>query len=145
MKYGKTILCSTALATLLAGSAMAQTVGDTVEDTADTMGNVVSETGETVGDAVDNTGEMLTEDTEAGAEGSVVLSADAEQIGTVESVETLAGGQTALVIDLDDSLGLPVERVRVGAEAEADGSYELAMSRAEFISAINTKLNAQAN
>ncbi|MDF0601334.1 hypothetical protein P1J78_11380 [Psychromarinibacter sp. C21-152] len=135
MKYGKTILCSTALATLLAGSALAQQVGETMQETGETATGVMTQTGEMADGAMEGTS----------AEANVVMSADAQAIGTVDEVQTLSNGETALVIALNDSLGLPVERVRIRADADAEGSYELAMSRAEFVSAINAQIEAQAN
>ncbi|WP_425052676.1 hypothetical protein [Psychromarinibacter sp. S121] len=157
MNTGKTILCSTALATLLAGAAVAQTLTDTAGDTAETTGDVLAQTADTTDEAVTGTSEAIddavaaTEEPmegtgmDATAEQGIVLSADAEPIGTVQEVQTLASGETALVIALDESLELPVDHVRIAAEAEADGSYELAMSRAQFINAVNAQFQAQTN
>ncbi len=122
MQSTRTILCSTALATLLAGTAMAQNVEDTVQEPGPTPGDMTAETA---------------------AETETVMSADAEPIGTVKSVQKLENGQTAVLIVLDDSLGLPVDQVRVAAEADPGGDYALAMSRAEFIGAVKAQLQAQ--
>lgn len=144
MTHTRKLICSTALATLLAGAATAQTLGDTVENAGDVAGEVVEETGEVAGDVVSGTAEAIDEAGDAIAgEGGPVLSADAETIGTVEAVQELEDGQTAILVDLDESLGLDVDKVRVPAEVAADGSFQLAMSRAEFISAVNARIEAQ--
>ena len=157
MKTGKTILCSTAIATLLAGAATAQTLTDPAGETTETTGDVLAQTSDTMDEAVTDTGDVVDDtvaatetpmegsDMDVDAEQGIVLSADAEPIGTVQEVQTLASGQTALVIALDESLDLPVDHVRIAAEEEADGSYELAMSRTQFINAVNAQFEAQTN
>ena len=131
MKTGKTILCSTAIATLLAGAATAQTLTDPAGETTETTGDVLAQTSDTMDEAVTDTGDVVDDtvaatetpmegsDMEADAEQGIVLSADAEPIGTVQEVQTLASGQTALVIALDESLDLPVDHVRIAAEESA--------------------------
>ena len=96
-------------------------------------GSTIANTGQTAGNTVAGVDD-------ASAEGSVVLSADAQTLGTVQSVQPTADGKAAVVINLDAELGLPVAQVRVMAAAGADGAYELAMSRAEFVSAVNAQI-----
>lgn len=122
MQPTRTLLCSTALATLLAGASIAQDADNPMQEPGDTAAET----------AMDVT-----------AASETVMSADAQPIGIVKSVQELENGQTAVLIVLDDSLGLPVDHVRVAAEADESGEYALAMSRAEFISAVNAQLQAQ--
>ncbi|WP_216665322.1 hypothetical protein [Pseudoruegeria sp. HB172150] len=160
---GKNILTGVALSALIAGTAVAASltdnageavegttgaIGSTIAQTGDTMGDAVTDSGETAGEAVQDTGDVVAnagEADQAGAEGTVVLSSDDQTIGTVQSVETTTEGSTQVIVAVDDSLELPVQHVKVGAETDANGEYELAMSRDEFVAAVNAQLKAMGN
>ncbi len=173
MTIRNTLLATAAIASLAAGAATAQGLGDTtgnvgdaVADTGASVGDAVTDTSRSVGDAIGDTGRTVDNananvnanvsatantNTNVNANGTrlktkgnvnagVLLSADAASLGTVESVQSDAAGNAKIVVNVDDSLDLPVERITVDAEQASDGEFRIKLSRAQFIAAVNAQL-----
>lgn len=153
-----TLAMSTAIAALLGGSAVAQSVsvGAGADATAGVgagaagvSGTVATELNANAGTTsatAATAGAMADATADAATGGTVILSSDGARIGTVAETRTAADGELRYVIDLDGQLGVDVPRVQIAAvhTSEADGAVVLAMSQADFVAAVEAQAGAQA-
>jgi hypothetical protein len=141
MKPLTTLLAGLATVTLMAAPALAQTQGSQAGDTHALQTQEAHEApmikaGDTTGMTASTDQTML-----AQFSGTVVMSSDNEQLGTVSGINTDAAGDTWLAIDLDPSLGADSDTAFMAlntGETPSDGKIDVNMTRDDFVAAVKS-------